>query len=270
MQIGDYDVDRAFWSRKYLDIVSNLGLDLHNDLEATHNAHKMFEPKRDEISELVELLGRKIAGRPIVIFGCGPSLDPQVRVLGTTLGGTGATLIAADGATSALLEAGMNPHVIVTDLDGYMPDIVSASKNGALIILHFHGDNREAVEKYLPLMGDVVPVTQNKPTSVIRNFGGFTDGDKCLFLAAAFGASVILLIGMDFGQVIGPRSNPGSKSEPRKLRKLAIGRCLCEEVIRRTNIRVFALPPKPFTGVDEINPDDVGDLLGGRHGDPGR
>ena len=41
------------------------------------------------------------------------------------------------------------------------------------------------------------------PTNNVYNFGGFTDGDRSVFLAEELGASQIILVGMDLGNKIG-------------------------------------------------------------------
>ena len=40
-------------------------------------------------------------------------------------------IIAADGATTRLLSAGVLPSVIVTDLDGILSDILAANERGS-------------------------------------------------------------------------------------------------------------------------------------------
>ena len=49
--------------------------------------------------------------------------------------------IAADGAVSACLERNIIPEIIVTDLDGNLPEMVWANKKGSKIVVHAHGDN---------------------------------------------------------------------------------------------------------------------------------
>lgn len=44
----------------------------------------------------------------------------------------------------------------------------------------------------------MVGSTQTVPLANVHNFGGFTDGDRCVFLAQEMGASAIVLIGFDF------------------------------------------------------------------------
>ena len=267
MPTRDLDVDQVYWSRVYRDIALMLDLDPEEDRKATNRADEIFMSRGDELPKLIGDLSARIAGNPVVIFGCGPSLDQHVDELRSTLLRGTAALIAADGATSALLESGIVPDVIVTDLDGNVPDIISASRRGALTILHFHGDNQESASRHLPALENVIPVTQNEPTEFVRNFGGFTDGDKCLFLAVAFGAAMAILVGMDFGDTVGPRSSPGVNTDsPNKIRKLEIGKGLCQELIRRSGIDVYTLSPRLLEGAHNISPEDVRKMLDGGHG----
>jgi 2-amino-4-hydroxy-6-hydroxymethyldihydropteridine diphosphokinase len=143
----------------------------------------------------------------VLVFGAGPSLKPNLAVL-KKMDLDDFTFIAADGATTALLEESMVPDIIVTDLDGRMDDIVAANQQGALVVVHAHGHNQSQVKKYTPEFQNVMGTTQSKPLSSVYNFGGFTDGDRCVFLALALGASVIVLSGMDFGKLVTHYSRP--------------------------------------------------------------
>ena len=230
--------------------------------------HKLFQPRAAELGGLLERLQTLIRSATVLVFGCGPSLDGQLRRLAATFRASGFPKIAADGATSALLEAGIRPDVIVTDLDGNMADIVEASRSGSVVVLHGHGDNLEKVSLWLPKLANVVPVTQTEPTTVVRNFGGFTDGDKCIFLAAAFGAGAVILVGMDFGTRVGRRSDPFASKRPfreRKLAKLAIGRQLAEEILRRTRLPAYSVTPVPLSPVIRIDPQEIAQLSGATH-----
>ena len=116
--------------------------------------------------------------------------------------------IAADGAASVLIKCGRVPDIIVTDLDGNHPNDaikeIEATDRGALLLIHAHGDNISILEKYMPSMienikkGTVFPTCQCRPPIGLLNFGGFTDGDRCVFLAGSFQASKIMLMGFDF------------------------------------------------------------------------
>ncbi|MFH1322856.1 MAG: 6-hydroxymethylpterin diphosphokinase MptE-like protein, partial [Methanobacteriota archaeon] len=106
-------------------------------------------------------------------------------------------IIAADGATSTLLEKGIVPDMIVTDLDGYIPDEIEANRKGALMVVHAHGDNMKRLEAVRD-MKDVIGTTQAAPLANVYNFGGLSDGDRCVFLAHSFNARSITLAGFNF------------------------------------------------------------------------
>ncbi|NHI04633.1 hypothetical protein DYY67_1794 [Candidatus Nitrosotalea sp. TS] len=73
-----------------------------------------------------------------------------------------------------------------------------------------------------------IGTTEGKPFDKIKNFGGFTDGDRCVFLARHFGAKRIILFGMDFGDTVGAYSKDGRYNRVVKLQKLRKARSLLE------------------------------------------
>lgn len=151
---------------------------------------------------------------------CGDAevLDDHLRSIGTR-----GTVIAADGACTALMERGIRPDIVVTDLDGETPPQVKANRQGALVLIHAHGDNLPSLSRHVPSFdGAVVATTQSKPFGTVRNFGGFTDGDRAVMLARHFGATRILLLGFDFSE---PRAKEG-REKAVKLRKLEWARRL--------------------------------------------
>ncbi len=110
-------------------------------------------------------------------------------------------IITADGATAVLFDRGVVPDIIVTDLDGNVEKEIAANKKGAIVVVHAHGDNIDKVKKYVPRLSSVIGSTQATPLDNIYNFGGFTDGDRCVYLAKEFGAASITLVGFDFDDV---------------------------------------------------------------------
>jgi 2-amino-4-hydroxy-6-hydroxymethyldihydropteridine diphosphokinase len=191
----------------------------------------------------------------VLVFGAGPSLKPNLSVL-KTMDLEDFTLIAADGATTALLEESMIPDIIVTDLDGRMDDILAANRQGALIVVHAHGHNQLQVKKYTPKFQNVMGTTQSKPLSSVYNFGGFTDGDRCVFLALALGASVIVLSGMDFGKLVTHYSRPDQKDGPAdhvKQRKLEWAKKLVEWASRSSDALFLNISRgEKLKGVEDI------------------
>ena len=60
---------------------------------------------------------------------------------------------------------------------------------------------------------NVLGTTQAQPIGNLYNFGGFTDGDRAIFLTVALGASEIILAGMDFGTKVTKYSRPNLEVE---------------------------------------------------------
>jgi hypothetical protein len=96
---------------------------------------------------------------------------------------------------------------------------------GAAIVVHAHGDNMEALRKFVPKLRNVIGTTQTKPFGKLFNFGGFTDGDRCVFLAKELGATSITLLGFDFQDM-------GASETKRKKLKLA------EKLVRAAGLQV--------------------------------
>ena len=82
--------------------------------------------------------------------------------------------------------------------------------------------------------------TQTKSFGQIKNFGGFTDGDRCIFLAEYFNASKIVLIGMDFGQEIGKYSKHKIINRKIKLKKLQIGKSITEWLGTKSKAKLYS------------------------------
>jgi len=99
-------------------------------------------------------------------------------------------VFAASNAATRLREHGVDVDCMVTDLDK-RPDTARAlSAEGTPVVVHAHGDNVATLRTVVPGLRSeaVVPTTQARPTGVVRNYGGFTDGDRAAFLADALGA----------------------------------------------------------------------------------
>lgn len=157
------------------------------------------------LSELLAGMGRRslplerleelISGRDVVVCGKAPTLLGDLRAGKIS---ADEMIIAADGATSVLLSQGIIPSVIVSDLDGTISDLRLANVLCAAIVVHAHGDNIDKLKAYVPLLSGILGTTQTRPLSNVYNFGGFTDGDRAIFLAEALSARHISAIGFDF------------------------------------------------------------------------
>lgn len=146
-----------------------------------------------------------------IVFGAGPSIKQHVKTIRENYNLEDYILISADGATTALLEMHIVPDIIATDLDGNMDDILAANFRNAYLVVHAHGNNKELIGKYTSFLDNVMGTTQSKPEGCLYNFGGFTDGDRAIFLALQLGAKSIILAGMDFGDIVTKYSRPNNK-----------------------------------------------------------
>lgn len=193
------------WEALYKEILSDFGFSKDEDRKSAEILERLIDPVS------IELLAEKIGGNVARVYGAGPSLE---KITSFPLG----TRIAADGATSYLLEKDVLPDIVVTDLDGRVDDLIRASEMGSITVLHAHGDNVREVERYAGAFKNAIGTTQGRPFGRLHNFGGFTDGDRAVFMAAHFGAKKIYLYGMDFRGNIGRYSF--SEDTPTKRKKL--------------------------------------------------
>ncbi|MEK6984938.1 MAG: 6-hydroxymethylpterin diphosphokinase MptE-like protein [Candidatus Thermoplasmatota archaeon] len=186
--------------------------------EATDREAALLLRDRMPAPQPWRMLGVQLRNRRnLAILGCGPNLSrtPVAELAGKVI-------VAADGATSWLREQGVIPNLIVTDLDGAEADLEWAARQGALMVLHAHGDNQDAIVRLAPRLGPLAWGThQVEPTAdlePLRNLGGFTDGDRAVLLCEAFGGLRATLYGFDFDAPPSPysgRFDPATK--PAKL-----------------------------------------------------
>jgi uncharacterized Rossmann fold enzyme len=147
-----------------------------------------------------------------IVFGAGPSIKKHIKKFKELLNNSKSFenffIISADGATTALLEDGIIPDVVVSDLDGKMEDLLSANEKGSIFVIHAHGNNYDLIKEYGNIFNKSIGTTQSKPFGKLYNFGGFTDGDRAVFLAVELFAKKILLAGFDFGNYVSKYSRP--------------------------------------------------------------
>jgi 2-amino-4-hydroxy-6-hydroxymethyldihydropteridine diphosphokinase len=236
------------------------------------NFSKNDDEKSAEIlNNLLESVNRLspekiIIKNKVIIFGAGPSLKKNIKQI-KKLELNNFTIISADGATTALLEEKITPQIIVTDLDGKMEDIIKANKNGAILVIHAHGNNSDKIKKYVPLFDKLIGTTQSNPFKNVYNFGGFTDGDRCVFLAIELGAKVIILGGMDFGKIITKYSRPEikkseTKADKIKETKLYFAKKLIEWAAKNEKIQIYNLSRgEKLIGVNSVSIDYLHEYL---------
>ena len=200
-------MDFAAWEPIYERILEDFGFDRIGDEEAARFlSQKLTEINTASLSELETV----ISGKPVLVCGNAPGLRNELSKIDLSA----FVIIAADGAAAVLMDMGRVPEVICTDLDGNSEtDIekeILACEQGSIVLIHAHGDNMDKLEKYVSRFKRFIATTQAKPFDRIYNFGGFSDGDRCIFVARNFGAKSIRLAGFDFED---PCVNPIKKKK---------------------------------------------------------
>ena len=230
------------WKKRYFSILKELNYSEKKDKESALILDSILK-KTDTIKKVRKL----IEGKTIFVIGSGPSLSiaiPKLKKLEKSI------KIAADSSLKPLVDNGIIPDIIVTDLDGNEDTIKKISKTKSIFVIHAHGDNIEKLQM-VKKMKNCIGTTQTNPFNKIQNFGGFTDGDRGVFLASYFNAKKIILFGMDFGNQIGKFSNTKKSDRKTKLKKLEIGRDLLIWLSTITKSELFTTS-KPIEGFRKI------------------
>ena len=232
----------GLWEKYYTEILDDFGFSRSGD----ENSAKVLDEILSEegcltLDDLAQIVG---FSDKYIVFGAGPSLKEHIIFLKENYDLKDYVLVSADGATTALIEERLVPDIVSTDLDGNIDDILLANLRGANIVVHAHGDNLDAVVKFTPFFNNVLGTTQAQPVGNVYNFGGFTDGDRAIFLAVALGASEITLAGMDFGDIVTKYSRPNiptdvAEADEFKKKKLVYAEELTNWVIENDDVDVI-------------------------------
>ena len=233
----------ADWFPYYQGIRAEFGYSSGKDQEAARILSELIKKKAVD----PKVLQKKIAKKVAIVVGAGPSLESE-KVLKYLKKNKTSVKIAADGASEFLLENKIKPDIVVTDLDGKASALLDAEKRGAIMVVHAHGDNIDFIKKIVPKFRKVLGTTQVMPLDNVHNFGGFTDGDRAVFLAEEFGAKKIILVGMDFSDVIGKYSKAEVKDPELKKQKMKSGRRLLEALAQRSHSQLLDTSEKPIKG----------------------
>jgi len=195
-----------------------------------------------------------IENKPVFVVGAGPSLPSCISILKKY---KKITKIVADGATRAIIENDLKPDIVVTDLDGDIKSLKKAGRTNTVMVVHAHGDNTDKIH-LVKNFKNCVGTTQTKPAGRIHNFGGFTDGDRCVFLASHFKAEKIILLGMDFGTRIGKYSKASVVNRNTKIAKLRRGKKLLEWLVQKSKSEFYSTTKiKGFTKINLRSIDNI-------------
>ena len=173
------------WKPVYQEICEYFSFDPEDDERAARTAADLSQA--DASADLRHL----IRGKVVTVCGNAPCLKDDLNK-------AEGVIIAADAAAEVLVSAGITPDVIVTDLDGIDGYALDLNRRGTILVVHAHGDNIPRLQFWIPrIEGPLILTTQGRPFANIRNYGGFSDGDRAVFMADACGASKVSIIGFD-------------------------------------------------------------------------
>lgn len=229
---------------KYRWITELLGIDPVRDYAARDKLWELLKDFKDYRRSIADLIRNK----NIIVLGAGPSLDEMIMMLYEHRHCLhDSVIIAADTAVKPLVLNGLIPDIIVSDLDGDLDSLMYAADKGSILVVHAHGDNIDRVMEYVPLFMEnnyrIIGTTQVEPLGGIVNYGGFTDGDRAVYLALHHDPARLIIGGMDYGHIIGKYSIFKFKENPAgyyaKIVKLEIMRDLLGEAACRSNTPIY-------------------------------
>ncbi len=241
------------WMKWYKEILQSFGFEKEDDEKSASYLNDYLKNQINNFEENKKAISLRDlpTSENMIVFGAGPSLKKHLKQLKKEISEDADKfiLISADGATTALMEENIVPHIIVTDLDGKLEDILNANSQGAFLVVHAHGNNQDALKENLIDLKNVLGTTQSYPLKYAYNFGGFTDGDRAVFLAVELGAKKIIMAGMDFGEVVTKYSRPdmedalGPADDIKKL-KLKYAEKLVEWIEHNEDVSIYNLAGK--------------------------
>ena len=239
------------WEKKYSEILRTFHYSKRNDVASAKVLNSILKTKFP-----LKKLEEKIKNQTVFVIGAGSSLTQSIPLLKKY---KNITKIVADGATRALIENKIKPDIVVTDLDGNEKFLKKAARENTIMVVHAHGDNIDKLHLVLDFK-NCIGTTEGKPFGNIHNFGGFTDGDRCVFLAKYFGAKKIILFGMDFGTKIGKYSKEKINDRTIKIKKLRWAKELLEWLALQNHSELYTTS-KQIKGFNKIRYADLGKIL---------
>src|SRR3989338_6630709 len=210
------------WNKRYSEILHEFK---YSEKQDTASAIILDSILRKTIP--IKKISEQIKGKTVFVIGAGPSLSFAIPVF-----------------------KNFKKKVKNVGDSGGKPLVEKGIKKNNIFVIHANGDNIKKlylVENFKNWIG----TTQSKPFKNIQNFGGFTDGDRAVFLASYFDAKKIILFGMDFGEKIGKYSQTKAAERKTKLKKLRKGKSLLEWLSGKTRSQLFTTS-SPIRGFEKI------------------
>jgi len=220
------------WEPVYEAVLADFGYDRTGDERARDVLAELLPPG---FEAALPTFGSD--SETVAVAGAGPSLEDDLALV------EGADAVfAASTAADRLFDRGIAVDCVVTDLDKHPETIEAVTHGGTSAAVHAHGDNIDLIREHVPECDAdrLIPTTQAAPVGPVRNFGGFTDGDRAAFLADHLGADALVFPGWDFDD---------SSVDSEKARKLRWAERLLYWLERRRGDR-FALLDGRRSGID--------------------
>lgn len=249
------------WIEKYNWIARELLIDTERDRVSAKLLSSIIGDnfvKQKDISSIFR-------ERNVLIIGYGRDIDNELYCLNNIkhlLRDT--VVIVADKAINSVLKHGLKIDIFITDLDCDRDYLYRIPRN-TIFVIHAHGDNVDKVEAIVPKLLEkgylLHPTTQIEPLWNVFNYGGFTDGDRAVYLAMYYKPRRVVLIGMDLDkqldkQIVDRYYNNGLK-HILKIKKLEIAELLLEEIICRSSVETYSLSRNNIRCVTRINKDQL-------------
>ncbi len=225
------------WAPHYARIRAEFGFPFDREVAAERTLATLLPKaaKRDALDRIAA----RLKGRDAIVVGLAPRAGPP-PIWKLPSQAPSPALLAADGATTNCLDAGLVPAVITTDLDGPVASEVAANRRGSLVVIHAHGDNLGILRQWVhQFPGELAGSWAGPPRDGLLNVGGFTDGDRAAYLADHVGATRILLWGFEFERT--EETDPIARA--RKLAKLRWARDLIGLLAREGSAPTFLWRP---------------------------
>ncbi|NHJ46820.1 MAG: DUF115 domain-containing protein [Asgard group archaeon] len=241
----------ALDEKDYEEICKQLDISPKTDFEATRILSRKLKTRK--VKKALKKLPNILSDKIVLIFGAGPSIIKSIEKLGPFIKKfrNELAIIGIDGATQALIEKQISSDIVISDLDGGLKTLRDAHNQGSILVIHSHGDNIPKIKRFSSYLkkDNIIGSTQVNSTQNVINFGGFTDGDRGVFLAAGFPNLMIILIAFDFGEFVGRYSKPDYKEDipipERKEIKFTIAKRLLEKLVElKPSIQLFSFENK--------------------------
>jgi len=162
------------WESKYREILKDFGYSRKKDSQSCKLLDSLL-PKKTPIVKIRDLIENK----PVFVVGAGPSLPSCISILKKN---KKITKIVADGATRAIIENGLKPDIVVTDLDGNIKSLKKVGRTNTLMVVHAHGDNTDKIH-LVKNFKNCIGTTQTKPAGKFTTLEGLQmETDVCFWL----------------------------------------------------------------------------------------